>query len=422
MAKEQVSRSNSVDFQKARQLAVTCLSRVMNDRVALDALLDQELATKPFSQAERDWLREVTAGVLRWKSRLDLAIDSAVSRNKPTGRVRRFLLIAAYQLIAQDRVPPAWVVSETVDAIKLKEGEKAASFANAVLRRISDTRDSWRNLEFPGEAASATEQATWACLPEWMWYRLRKQHGLENARKFAEITLTRPVFWLSEKGSSEPKLWSSETPLVEDESLASGAAMVQDLSSQTVLTEVWKALQEKGWSTQLGLDLCAAPGGKSVGLAWRGANVIASDLDTDRMIRLKQNIQKLAPQVKVLTKDEWKADRTALSSLKWVWVDAPCTSSGIVRKHPDIKWVREEKELQTLAKQQTSLLDEGLQLLGTEGALIYSVCSVFREEGSVRVSEFLKSHPELRLEREWIRFPVDGDSGDGFYAAFLVKS
>jgi len=405
-----------------RELAVTCLSRVLNDRIALDVLLDQEMATRPLSQLERDWLREVTAGVLRWKGRLDLAIDSAVSRSRPSGRVRRFLLIGAYQLIAQDRVPAAWVVSETVDAIKAKEGESAAKFANAVLRRISETRDSWRSLEFPGESATATEQAAWASLPEWMWYRLRRQHGLEGARRFAELSFERPVFWLRERTSIEPKRWDSDVPLVGEATLASGGAIVQDVSSQTVIQEVWQELKGLGLDQALGVDLCAAPGGKAVGLAWNGAQLVASDGDADRLMKLRQNLVKLAPQVGVFSKESLPSELKDRGGAKWVWVDAPCTSSGIVRKHPDIKWVREETELQKLAGQQSSLLEEGLELISGDGVMIYSVCSIFQEEGPRRVADFLKKHPEVRLHREWVRLPGGDLAGDGFYAALMVRA
>src|SRR5690606_19168184 len=148
---------------------------------------------------------------LRWRGRLDLAIDAIALKKKPTGWLRRAILTGAYQLVAQDRTSPAGVVSETVAAIKKKEGEAPAKFANALLRRISEDARRWRELPFPEKAApDSPEAAAWASLPHWLWSRLVRAQGVEWAKAYAQASLERPVIWLRGQESAPAPVEGAE--------------------------------------------------------------------------------------------------------------------------------------------------------------------------------------------------------------------
>src|SRR5262249_11371025 len=129
------------------------------------------------------------------------------------------------------------------------------------------------------------------------------------------------------------------------------------------------------------LDLCAAPGGKTVGLTWNGFQVTATDRPEKggaRFALLEQTVQRVAPSAKVIQ----RAEVVNLESQDLVWVDSPCTGSGILRRHPDVRWLRQERELVALQDVQKKLLKEAWDKVRPGGFLAYSVCSILKEEGS----------------------------------------
>lgn len=394
-----------------REVADKILMRVLSSGEALDDVLNETVGLReptsvsPFTGRDRAWLWEVCAGTLRWKGRLDTAIDAGALKKKPSGRMRRSLLMAAYQLVAQDRTSPAAVVSETVQWIKQREGEATARFANALLRKIAEHAKEWRELPVDSAATSS--------LPDWFWNRILHNHGAEWANAFARAALERPELWIKESDSENPRK-VSELP-------RDGAWIVQDISSQTLVSEVTAVLKEKGLTQPKTLDLCAAPGGKSISLAWSGHQVFATDSNDKRMLQMKENLQRVGlsregksdRSVKILARNA--VSREAPYDL--VWVDAPCSGSGIVRRHPDVRWLRKEADLHGLQKIQQELLKEALALVKPGGFLMYSVCSVFKSEGPSQI----QSLKAIRIA-EWLMSPHIEPFGDGFYGALLQKA
>lgn len=419
-----------------RELALRVLGRVLGENEALDEVLQQ--VTGEVEPSERGWLQDVCSGTLRWKGRLELALDSLALKKKPSGWLRRVLLLAAYQLVVQERTARGRVVNETVDLIKRKEGEAPARFANALLRRISEQADDWRTAGFPkGQGLEA--QAKWASLPIWLWKRLVREQGVERACAFAEAALDRPSVWLRVQNADAAKLFPNSRagavpgalcltegqlpsgPVNQWPGFDSGAFLVQDISSQTLVSSLVDEFKKAGiWkgegSSLRALDLCAAPGGKSVGLAWSGFQVVASDASVERLGLLRQTASRCASTIEV-------RESQALENLRdfdLVWVDAPCTGSGILRRHPDVRWLRQEKELQALAKVQEQVLREGLERVKPGGYLMYSVCSVLEEEGVARLLGLSDWKDRFEIVAEWRLWPFEGDQGDGFQGV-LVK-
>jgi 16S rRNA (cytosine967-C5)-methyltransferase len=412
-----------------RDLAVRVLTRVLSDHEALDRALDQ--LGGEADPAARGWLQEVCAGTIRWKGRLDLAIDSTAMKKKPTGWLRKALLVAAYQLIVQDRVAAAAVVSETVTQIRKREGEPPARFANATLRKIAEHAASWRELELSGRA-SAAEAAQWASLPEWIWSRIVREHGLDWAKAYACASLERPAIWIRAREEGFSPEWAEEGPIARSwkvlrqpsgavpswPGFAEGKFYVQDISSQSLVEGIAAEVRAVRGEGARALDLCAAPGGKSVGLAWEGLVVSASDRDESRLGLLRQTVERVAPGVRVLAADE--VSRTTAQDL--VWVDAPCSGSGILRRHPDVRWLKREQDLRPLTELQRQLLEEAWEHVVPGGFLAYSVCSVLGEEGQAQIDGFLGRERGARLVRSWFLLPQLPPHGDGFFAAVIVKA
>ena len=406
-----------------RELAVRVLTAVLSDRKLLDDALESFAATQPES---RGWLQEVCTGTLRWKGRLDYILDSIALKKKPSGWLRKCLLIATYQLLVQEGTAAGLVVSETVDAIKKKEGEAPARFANATLRKVTEHVSDWRKLS--AAQAEKGREAELASLPEWLWKKLEKQRGREWAVGFSQATLERPKLWLRSKRTDWNPTWAKAGPipgsweateggaLPTKSGFAEGEFIVQDISSQKLIAEVAAAVRKHfGARTVRVLDLCAAPGGKSVGLAWDGFEVHATDQNEARRLLLADTIQRTQAPVRVI---DYPVDGPVLGQFELIWLDAPCTGTGIIRRHPDIKWIKEEKDVPSLAKIQRELVARAWAALAPGCALVYSVCSVLDEEGPLAWKAI---QAEVGEHVEWRLAPQDELGGDGFYGVFLVK-
>lgn len=408
-----------------RGVAVRALTRVLSDFQPLDETL-LALYGEIDPQA-KPWLQEVASGTLRWRGRLDLAIDSGALKKKPTGWLRKMLLVAAYQLIVQERTHPGAVVSETVDEIKRKEGKAPGQFANAVLRKISEHARSWRELPFP-KAAPLKEKAAWASLPEWLWSKLVQERGEDWAVSYAQASLERPRTWLlaqdeefipkgAEKGPLARSWYLTEGGMIAGrEGFGEGRFIVQDISSQLLVEEISKSVKARlGEGTRpKALDLCAAPGGKSVGLAWNGFQVSATDRDEARISLLRQTVERAAPGIQIVKREEVQSQ----GPYDLVWVDAPCTGTGILRRHPDVRWLKSPKDMDPLNRLQHELLTEAWRLVRPGGFLAYSVCSVLPDEGKGMIE---RAALASNLVNEWLLLPQEGPQGDGFWAALMGK-
>jgi 16S rRNA (cytosine967-C5)-methyltransferase len=409
-----------------RRIAVRVLTRVLSDFETLDEALAQ--FSSELSSPEVAWLQEVCSGALRWKGRLDFLIDSVADRKKPSGWLRKILLLSAYQLVVQDRVSVGAVVSETVDEVKQRDGVAPSRFANACLRKIAAQGKAWRDLEFPTPSDPLSAQAiAWSGLPSWIWTRLVRDYGLEWARAYAQASLERPKLWIRSRYPNWEVSWVGSGPIpcswqaleggaiAEKDGFKEGEFFVQDITSQVLVHEVSEELKKydfQGRAIQ-GLDLCAAPGGKAVGMAWSGVDMTATDISSSRLSLLTQTVQRTQADVKVIAWSELQS----LSPRDFVWVDAPCTGSGILRRHPDVRWLKGEKELSSLLMEQSQALKQGLSLVHSGGFLLYSVCSVLSEEG---LGQIQKAGLEAYVLKKWVLAPHLGYGGDGF-SAFLLR-
>jgi 16S rRNA (cytosine967-C5)-methyltransferase len=411
-----------------RKLALMVITDVVANKKALDDAIEDHCAKTGLSGADRGWLTEVTSGVIRNLRRLDSAIDAYALKKKPAGKIRKILQIAVYQLLHQDRVFPATVVSETVDFVRAEEGEPPAKFVNALLRKVSDARAEWGAPSDPGLRASVAEKAAWASVPDWWWRKLEKAYGYDEAIAIAAAALERPDTWFRVKSPTDtpdflvpgPQAFSAH---VREGADASGIAnlpgfkdgkwIVQDLASQILVNRFVGMLPNGGKAVKV-LDRCAAPGGKSVAMAWLGVDVVAADSSESRRKLLEEAVTRAAPAVRVVS----EAELPSAGPFAAVWIDAPCSGSGIFRRHPDVRWLRNESDIGALIEIQAKLLREAFSFVPVGGLVFYSVCSLFPEEGR----DQLKAIASLGKVREEIRLGPDQDpSCDGFYGAVIEK-
>lgn len=396
---------------KLRKIAVKALAQVANSTQSLEQSFFEEItrnSDRTLPEFERAWIYELCSGVIRFRGRIDHIIDTYSLKKKPTGPLRRYLQTGVYQLLEQN-TPSALVVSETVQAIGDSEGEQPSKFANAVLRKVADAREEWKNWKITSETPHA-EQLAWSSLPDWLFFTLRKTRGLDWTLAFARACLERPRTWYRKLDDEEPMLldggYRGDEP----------KGFVQDISNQLLMKEVVKYLRATGKDPESLkiLDLCSAPGGKALGLAACGFNVVATDIDSERMQKVTENRARLGFEKKIVIQPYKEIQKGAIQ-YDFIWIDAPCSSTGIIRRHPEVKWNRSEKEIEKLFPVQSDLVAWAAQHLKADGAILYSTCSVLPQENSPKMPE------GFSVVQSWEWFPHEAPHGDAILAKLLKK-
>ena len=209
--------------------------------------------------------------------------------------------------------------------------------------------------------------------------------------------------------------------LTQKEGYEEGQFFIQDISSQYLVRELSQFLEKKEGVSGGVLDLCAAPGGKSMGMALNGLKVSATDIQPERLKRLRENLKRmnLESQVSLLPYEE----SVLYGDYDVIWVDAPCSGLGTLRRHPEISYHRQEKDVEVLREVQQQLLSKALRCQRPGKWVMYSVCSVLKSEGEDLVKSVLgKEAGSSERCHQWDLAPQDELGGDGFYAALLQKT
>ena len=379
-------------------------------------------------------VRDTIYGTLREYGVAD-AILARLLRRPVTDAVVHALLLCALRELRRDRSAAYTVVDQAVSACAALGFAAANGLVNAVLRNYLRRRDELERHAVAGEVGRYRH-------PQWWIDRLRKaypddwQAALDAGNMHPPMTLRvnrRRVdrnLYLQQLhaagidadaiGTSGVRL-ARPMPVSEVPGFAAGEVSVQDAAAQYAASLLAPA---DGMSV---LDACAAPGGKT-GHILEAADVhlVALDRDRTRAQRIEQNLTRLD-----LTADVRVADARSID--EWwdgalfdrILLDAPCTGSGVVRRHPDIKWLRREADVASFAGQQRQLLEALWRVLACDGKFLYATCSVFPEENRLQIVDFLAQHPEARLLPTSL--PRNGQllpdaERDGFYYALLEKN
>jgi 16S rRNA (cytosine967-C5)-methyltransferase len=447
--KEARERAHARDMQvglPARRAAVELLAAVLQKKQALDDVLGRSLergAMFDLPVRDRAFARAIIAGSLRRKGQLDHALFTFLERGLPdkSGTLYPILLSGAAQLIFLKTPPHAAIDLAVTLAQYDPKAKRYDKLVNAVLRRVANE----------GEAIAGSLNAARVNTPDWLWSRWASYWGEARAHAIAEANLTEAPLDLTVK--SDPALWAERLsgrvlpndsvrllPKGRIESLPGyddGAWWVQDVAASLPA----KLLGDV--SGQRVADLCAAPGGKTAQLVLGGASVIAIDNSKARLKLLAENLKRLRLEAELIEADATKWQPGGLFDA--VLLDAPCSSTGTIRRHPDIPYVKSAKDIEALAALQARLLDNAASLVRPGGKLVYSTCSLEPEEGEAQIAAFLTRNNafsldptapgELYGQAEWIEpsgclrtFPYElklespeWSGMDGFFAARLVR-
>jgi 16S rRNA (cytosine967-C5)-methyltransferase len=376
-----------------RRVAVDVLDGVLRRHCPLDDHFEGENlhpGLPALADRDRALVRKLVATALRRLGTLRQLLNSSLDRGVPDDapRVETILLVGAAQILWLD-VPDHAAVDL---AVRLAQADRRAAryagLVNAVLRRIARERDVLAKAE-SGDT------------PEWLLARWTATYGAETARAIATVHGHEPPLDLTVK--SDADTWAAR---LRGRVLASGTVRLVAHGPVSRLP----GYDEGGWWVQdaaaalpvrlLGdvnglsvADLCAAPGGKTAQLALAGARVTAVDRSAGRLARVQENLARLGLAADLVVADatEWSA-----GPFDAVLVDAPCSSTGTIRRHPDIVHLKREADITVLADLQRRLLAQAVELTKPGGTIVYCVCSLEPEEGESQIADLLARDPRVR--------------------------
>lgn len=413
----------------ARWVAYDILHKLEEHQSNSAVLLQNSLASIP-NPADRALITELVMGVLRWRGKLLYVIQQFSRRSLGSidKKVQVVLQLGIYQLL-MTRVPAHAAVHETVNLCKRIRMTSASSFVNGILRAVQSKVDS---LNFP-EGDDTKSLSILFSHPEWLVQRWLKRYGVPDTKALMERNnmaaqmflrvnelIATPQSVLEHLDTDgikvEPVAQSSKLFLVTEgapqltESFEKGEFYIHDAGIE-VLGEVMSA--KPGESV---LEIAAAPGGKTLQLAMRMRDqgmITSVDSDLKRMKMWRRNIERL----QIHSANGVVADARKLplgKRFNLVTVDAPCSGLGVTRRHPEIKWWRNESELRKFAEVQLQILEACAKYVDSTGSMVYSVCSFEPEETEDINKEFLRLYPEFQETARKTLFP-HRDNTDGFF-------
>jgi 16S rRNA (cytosine967-C5)-methyltransferase len=437
-------------------IALDLLDRVLDQHRPLEEAFERHPELGKLENRDRQFVRALTAATLRNLARIDRVLTLCMERPLPerARAVRNVLRLGAAQLMCLGT--PAHAAVDSMVALTATLGGAAGykGLVNAVLRRIAGDAPAMLAMVPPGPAS----------LPDWLWGSWSAAYGGPTATRIAQAllveppldftmkrpdeaahwaqalhgsvlpggTVRRPLLHLHERGGPEREERSQR--LTEWPGYAEGAWWIQDFAASLPVKLLGPLAGQRA------LDLCAAPGGKTAQLAAGGAVVTAIDRSQDRLKRVAANLARLGLAAETAVADAAMWDHA--HDFDIVLLDAPCSSTGTLRRHPDVAWIKDQRDIVKLTAVQDRLIDAAIRLARPGGVVLYCVCSLEPEEGPMRIAAALARHrglarrpvsaaelfelgelltPEGDLRTLPCHF-ADLGGMDGFFAARLVKA
>lgn len=429
-----------------RAIAAKIIYKVIAQQKSLDQVLPEYCDSK-IAERDRALIQELCYGTLRWYPQLDFFARTLLQKDtkKLDSLVHALLLIGLYQLIYL-RIPDHAAIAETVSAARILKKNWATTVVNAILREFLRQKESLMQT-------NADNLAVKYAHPEWLIQMLQTawpkdwQMILENnnayppmhlrvnlrdtsrdayLQKLTAAKLAATVCQVNKSGIT----LATPTDVTKLPGFNKGLVSVQDLAAQ--LAAELLELKPGQWV----LDACAAPGGKTAHILEtepKLAELVALDISEERLVKVSANLQRLNLHAKLVGGD-------MLNPMAWwdgkpftrILLDAPCSATGVIRRHPDIKILRQAADIEQLAIKQLAMLEAAWQLLAADGILLYATCSILPQENSAVIAHFLAKHRdahEISIDISWGSKTAHGrqifplaNGPDGFYYAKIQKA
>ncbi|OTP90842.1 16S rRNA (cytosine(967)-C(5))-methyltransferase [Gilliamella apicola] len=420
-----------------RAICAQAIFNVLEDGQSLSTALT--LSSHKIAEKDRALVQEICFGVMRVLPELNFYIHTLMSKVL-TGknRVLHYLLLVGIYQILYTRIPEHAAVGETVNAVNDLKKSALKGLVNGVLREFLRQQASIQQ-KFIQDNKQQTSQTLH---PSWLLNRLKQAYP-QQWQNIINANNQKPPMWLrvnlNHYSVSEYQQLLAEQQ-IDSEAFADlpcairllspvnvtklpyfaeGAVTVQDLSAQYA---AYLLAPKNGEQI---LDMCAAPGGKTTHILEIApkANLLAVDVDASRAKRIEENLARLkqVAEVKVgdgLTPEKWCSGR----QFDRILLDSPCSATGVIRRHPDIKWLRRDSDIAQLTELQHAILTNIWSYLKTDGTLVYATCSILPDENKLQIERFLKENSNAQLVGDMKQFLPTAQGGDGFFYAVLKKS
>ena len=379
------------------------------------------LATKDFPVTllpegpDRAFVQDLVYTVIRRLRPLRRVLGALVTK-WPKGELEALLYVGAAQILYMDEVPDFAAVNETVEAAKQCDNKSIAKVVNGVLRNLIRRREEFEQMI----AAAPLEERE--SFPTALVKRWTERFGAENAAKLCVWHNEPAITYLAVKPYAAATVLSPQFLALERGKKVTGVPGYAE--GEFIVQDPGTALAVELVDAQPGeaiLDACAAPGGKTVQLAWRGAKVTACEVNPKRRRKLEENVKRLglADKIEIIESLHCSPSPSTFIFAK-ILVDAPCSNTGVLRRRPDARWNWSVEKLESLVKLQAEILDQVAPLVAKGGTLVYSTCSNEPEENVEQVNAFIARHPDFKLDTT--RESVPFESGhDGAFAARLIR-
>lgn len=371
---------NTSNVINPRKVAVDCFAKILKGRFVDDCINSDERVAG-LEQRDKNFINALLLTTLRHYGEIDHFLHQFAKRKTPE------LYLAIAQLKFMDIAPHA-VTNEMVEVSERK------AFTNAILRNAIQ-KDIHQNIKLN--------------FPKWMKGSWKKAYGADAADKFMEVMITEPNYVDFTHKGGESKRIEDAGSIVDIEGFAEGDWWVQD-GSQVNAVRIMGDIKGKKV-----LDMCAAPGGKTAQLIDGGAEVTALDSSEKRISRLEENLKRLKMECEIIHADARSFNK---GEYDIILIDAPCSATGTIRRHPEILQHQSLESIKELVAMQNDLLGSAYKLLKADGFVVYSTCSLQYEECEGLVKKL--EHYELVEEKRTL--PTDHENGiGGAYAAKLKK-
>ncbi|KAA1175235.1 16S rRNA (cytosine(967)-C(5))-methyltransferase RsmB [Photorhabdus heterorhabditis] len=421
-----------------RSIAAKAINQVLDQGQSLSTVLPE--LQQNITDKDKSLLQEFSFGVLRVLPQLEWIISQLMAKPlKGKQRILHYLLMVGIYQLAYTRIPAHAALAETVNGAVALKYPQLKGLINGVLR------------QFQRQQLQLTERSqnhsSHHLHPEWLLTRIQKAYPQEW-QQLINVNNQKPPMWLRVNRiyhsrdeyltllhkagiDAEPAIGLpfairviSPCHVAILPGFDKGWVTVQDVSAQGCAELLQPINGEKI------LDLCAAPGGKTTHILEIApeAQVLAVDINEQRLKRVEENLRRLNCHATVKTGDGRHPEHWAENQqFDRILLDAPCSATGVIRRHPDIKWLRREEDIAQLVQLQSEIIDAIWPYLKKGGTLVYATCSILPDENSQQISAFLKCHPDAELARTATsenpgkQIIPELTGGDGFFYARLIK-
>lgn len=417
----EINKDSKTEYNAtARMLAVKILNRYDRSDSYIDKLLGNALKNERLIHQDKALLTELVNGVIRWRARLDWILTGFYygDYQKCLNLVKNAMRIALYQMTFLNRIPTPAAIYESVEIVKIIQGEKTAGIVNGVLRNIARNIE---NIRYPDKGAEDESYyySIYYSFPKWMVRKWLDRYGKDETLKLINYYNTRPyvpirvntlktlieeiteifdthkVSYRTIKYDDDSLLLDSPRyDISQSEIFRNGLITIQDPSATI------SAKLAKPKPGDFVIDLCAAPGGKSFVFAELMNNqgkIIAMDKHSSKLRFINEGSERLGIEIiETIEADATTYESNELADI--VFIDAPCSGLGTLSKKIDIKWKREAEDIPILVNLQKQIIDNAVKLVKIGGVLLYSTCTIEPEENDDNIKYLLEKYPNYELE------------------------